>query len=71
VDHVHIGDGAVVGAGSGVIRDVPPGQKVLGQPARPERDLKRSALLSERLPEMHRDIKRIKRALNLTDEKAA
>ncbi|MET3612682.1 UDP-3-O-[3-hydroxymyristoyl] glucosamine N-acyltransferase [Rhizobium aquaticum] len=33
--HISIGDGAQVAAMSGVMNDVPPGEKVAGQPARP------------------------------------
>src|SRR5205807_1025225 len=38
VDHVHIGQGAVIGGQSGVSKNVPAGQRVLGAPARPERE---------------------------------
>jgi UDP-3-O-[3-hydroxymyristoyl] glucosamine N-acyltransferase len=38
-DHLTIHSGAVVGAGSGVIKDVPAGKTVLGYPARDYKDM--------------------------------
>ncbi len=70
VDHVHIGERAIVGAGSGVPRDVPPGQVMLGAPALPVRDQKRILVTMEKLPDMSRDIRRIKRHLGLADKDA-
>jgi UDP-3-O-[3-hydroxymyristoyl] glucosamine N-acyltransferase len=64
-DHVHIGDRAMVGAKAGVMKDIPAGQSVLGAPAQPEREAKVMLLTLERLPELHRDVRRIKKALNL------
>lgn len=37
-DHLTIGDGAQIAAGSGLMRDVPPGEKWGGSPARPAKD---------------------------------
>jgi acetyltransferase-like isoleucine patch superfamily enzyme len=37
-DHIHIGEDAVVGLGSVVVKDVPAGRTVYGNPAK-ERDL--------------------------------
>jgi UDP-3-O-[3-hydroxymyristoyl] glucosamine N-acyltransferase len=37
-DHLTLGDGAMVGAGSGVAADVPAGKTVLGYPAVEARD---------------------------------
>jgi UDP-3-O-[3-hydroxymyristoyl] glucosamine N-acyltransferase len=71
VDHVHIGQGAVIGAQSGVSRDIAPGQRVLGAPARPEREQKRILILLEKLADMRRDIHRIKQLLSLTDDDLA
>ncbi len=67
-DHLHFGDGSQVGARSGVMRDVPAGERVLGTPARSERDEKRILLSLEHLPELIKEIKRLKRHLGLTDE---
>jgi UDP-3-O-[3-hydroxymyristoyl] glucosamine N-acyltransferase len=69
-DHVHIGDGAKVGAGSGVREDVPAGENVLGYPAWPERLAKRILMSIPSLPELVRDMRKVKRQLGL-DEKGA
>jgi UDP-3-O-[3-hydroxymyristoyl] glucosamine N-acyltransferase len=66
-DHVHIGDGAVIGAKAGVTKDIPPGQRTLGAPATPERDQKRILMSLERLPEMRKELRRIKQHLGLPD----
>jgi UDP-3-O-[3-hydroxymyristoyl] glucosamine N-acyltransferase len=58
----------VVGAKAGVTKDVPPGLRMLGAPARPERELKRIIMSLERLPEIRRDVSRIKQHLGLADE---
>ncbi len=68
VDHAHIGTGAVIGAKAGVTKDVAPGLRMLGAPATPEREQKRILMTLERLPEMRRDLKRIKQQLGLRDE---
>ena len=66
-DHVHIGAGAVIGAKAGVIKDIPPGQRTLGAPATPERDQKRIMMSLEHLPEMRKDIRKIKHQLGIAD----
>ncbi len=66
-DHIHIGAGAVVGAKAGVPRDVPAGARMLGAPATPEREQKRILMTLARLPDMRRDLGRIKKRLGLTD----
>jgi UDP-3-O-[3-hydroxymyristoyl] glucosamine N-acyltransferase len=71
VDHVHIGDRSMIGAKAGVTKDVPPGQRMLGAPATPERDQKRILMTLEKLPEIRRDIRHIKQHLGLEDDKMA
>ncbi len=59
-DHIHIGEGAVLGAMAGVMKDVPARTRVVGIPATPEREqmLKQAALT--KLPEMRRELKRLR-----------
>lgn len=67
-DHIHIGTGAVIGAKAGVIRDIPDGQRTLGAPATPEREQKRILMTLEHLPEMRKDIRKIKQRLGMPDK---
>jgi UDP-3-O-[3-hydroxymyristoyl] glucosamine N-acyltransferase len=67
-DHVHIGDGALIGARAGVARDVAAGERMLGAPATPEREQKRILMSLEKLPEIRKDVHRIKQHLGIKDE---
>jgi UDP-3-O-[3-hydroxymyristoyl] glucosamine N-acyltransferase len=66
-DHVHIGERALVGAKAGVVRDVPAGERMLGAPATPEREQKRILLSLEKLPDIRRDMRRIKQHLGMEE----
>ena len=44
-------------------KDVAAGQRMLGAPATPEREQKRILMTLEKLPEMRRDLQRIKQQL--------
>jgi UDP-3-O-[3-hydroxymyristoyl] glucosamine N-acyltransferase len=68
VDHVHIGERSQIGAKAGVTKDVSPGFRMLGAPATPEREQKRILMTLERLPEIRRDIKKIKQHLGIGDD---
>ena len=67
-DHIHIGAGAIIGARAGVTKEVPAGQRMLGAPATPEREQKRILMTLQKLPEMHKELRRIKQHLGLPDE---
>ena len=67
-DHLHIGMGAVLGAQSGLTNDVPPGQRMIGSPATPEHDQKRVFVSLKKLPDMRRDLRKIKQHLGIKDE---
>jgi UDP-3-O-[3-hydroxymyristoyl] glucosamine N-acyltransferase len=66
-DHIHVGDRAVLGAQAGIIREIPAGERVLGNPALPEKDQKRVLVTLPKLPQIWRDVQRIKRHLQLED----
>jgi UDP-3-O-[3-hydroxymyristoyl] glucosamine N-acyltransferase len=67
-DHIQIGDRAVMGAQSGVPQDVGAGERMFGTPARPLGEMKRIVFLLDRLPEMRRDLQRLKQHLGLNSE---
>ncbi|GBD36758.1 UDP-3-O-acylglucosamine N-acyltransferase [bacterium HR36] len=65
-DHCTIGDHVVVGARAGVIQDIPPGQKVLGEPAMPEWEYKRLVLLFQKLPEFRQQLEELRKHFERT-----
>jgi UDP-3-O-[3-hydroxymyristoyl] glucosamine N-acyltransferase len=67
-DHLTIGDKAVIGAQAGVVKDVPASTHMLGAPARPQKEAWRYMLSTERLPDLIKDVRRIKQALGLGDD---
>ena len=67
-DHVTLADEVVVGAKSAVMRAAGKGERLLGIPARNERDEKRILIRLNQLPNIFRDIKKIKKHLNIPDE---
>lgn len=64
-DHVHIGDRAMLGAQSGVHKDIPADTKVLGAPARPVKEAQVILLSMDKLPELRKDVKEIKKHLKI------
>ncbi len=66
-DHLHIGDRSLLGAKAGVHKDVPADQRMLGAPATPDREQMRIMMSLEKLPEIRRDLKKIKHHLGLDD----
>lgn len=66
-DHVSVGAGTIIGAKAGVPKDLPAGSRVLGAPARPDRDEMRILMSLEKLPQIRKDVQRIKRKLGMGD----
>jgi UDP-3-O-[3-hydroxymyristoyl] glucosamine N-acyltransferase len=60
-DHVHLHDGSIVGAKTGVHRDVPAGESYLGNPASPSRQAARQTMSLRRLPAMRDSIRDLKK----------
>jgi UDP-3-O-[3-hydroxymyristoyl] glucosamine N-acyltransferase len=65
VDHVHIGDGCVIGGQAAVTKDVPPGQRMLGSPATPEREQKRILMSLMGLPDLRKRVRAVEDHLGL------
>ncbi|MDR1601148.1 MAG: UDP-3-O-(3-hydroxymyristoyl)glucosamine N-acyltransferase [Tannerella sp.] len=57
--HLHIGDGTAIGAQSGVMRNLPPDETVMGTPSMRSRDFFRSTAIFNRLPEVYRTLNRL------------
>jgi UDP-3-O-[3-hydroxymyristoyl] glucosamine N-acyltransferase len=67
--HLTIGEGSFVAARAGVSKDLPPGSRVWGFPAQPERRWHRSTALVGRLPELLRRLRALERHLGLSPER--
>jgi UDP-3-O-[3-hydroxymyristoyl] glucosamine N-acyltransferase len=63
VDHCRIGDRTMLGAKCGVHKDIPADQKMLGAPATPVAEQLRILMSLEKLPEMRKDIRELKKLL--------
>ena len=50
--HLRIGSHAVIAAKSGVMNDIPGGEKWLGSPAQPDTQYKREVIARRRLPDL-------------------
>jgi UDP-3-O-[3-hydroxymyristoyl] glucosamine N-acyltransferase len=70
-DHIHVGEGAVIGGRSGLYRDVAAGARMLGAPARPEREQKRILLSLDKLPDLLRELRQVRQHLGLANGRAA
>ncbi len=60
-DHVHLGDGAIIGAKTGVHRNMKGGQAYFGTPAAPINEAARNMTALRRLPQMRNIIKQLER----------
>ncbi len=63
--HLKIGNQAIVAARAGVMNDIPDGEKWLGTPAQPDKEMKRQFIAIRRLPDL------LKRVAELERERGA
>lgn len=66
-DHCRIGDRTLLGAKAGVHKDVPADQKMLGAPATPASEQMRIMSSLEKLPEIRKDLREIKKQLGMSE----
>jgi UDP-3-O-[3-hydroxymyristoyl] glucosamine N-acyltransferase len=66
-DHCRLGDRVMLGAKSGIHKDVPSDAKMLGAPATTAAEQLRIMLSLEKVPEMRKDLREIKKQLGLAD----
>ena len=66
-DHTVVGDRVIILAKSGVHKDIPTGGRVLGTPARPDREMMKIYMHLTRLPQLRKDVETLKDALGLKD----
>ena len=63
VGHLKIGNGVQIGAQSGVMDNLTDGQAFFGTPARPMRDTLKILAIEGKLPEIYKELKVIKKAV--------
>ena len=61
--HLKIGNQAIVAARAGVMNDIPDGEKWLGTPAQPDRDMKRQYIAIRHLPDLLKRVAELERKL--------
>ena len=67
VNHLKVGDGVLITAQSGVAGDLPDGAKVSGYPATDNRQWLRSTVVYNRLPELAREVRRLRKKIEGED----
>ncbi|APG26626.1 UDP-3-O-(3-hydroxymyristoyl)glucosamine N-acyltransferase [Syntrophotalea acetylenivorans] len=66
--HIKVGDNTMVGAQSGVTGNMPGGEVISGTPAIPHRDWLKAATSFSKLPEMRKEIKKLKKQVEELQE---
>jgi len=61
--HLKIGDQVTIGAQAGVMNHIPDGEKWLGSPAQPDRQMKRVFIAMQRLPELRQRLHHLEQRL--------
>ena len=69
--HLKIGNRVSVAAQSGVMNNIPDGEKWLWTPAQPDRQAKRQMIALQQLPELFRRVKELEKKLGMQTAPAA
>lgn len=64
VGHLHIGDGCTIMGKAGIMNDTPPGTAWLGAPAVPRRDYFRQMAVTQKLPDMYKQMQAMQKELD-------
>jgi UDP-3-O-[3-hydroxymyristoyl] glucosamine N-acyltransferase len=67
--HIKTGDNLTVGARGGITNNIEGNQVVSGVPAMPHRDWLKASMSFQKLPEMRRELSRLKKQINLLESK--
>lgn len=70
VGHIEVGDKSFIGAKAGVSKSVPPNAKITGYPARDFMKMRRIEAAQASLPEMQRELKRLKAQVEALSKKS-
>ncbi len=71
IDHLTIGDQAMIAAGAGIEKDVKPGARMSGRPAKPSTVFFRSHILMHQLPELKNQVSNLEKRLAEIEGKTA
>ena len=71
IDHLTIGDQAMIAAGAGIEKDVKPGARMSGRPAKPSTVFFRSHVLMHQLPELKNQVSNLEKRLAEIEGKTA
>ncbi len=58
-DHVHLGEGCVLGSKAGVHKDIPPGETYIGTPAQPAAEAMKVVMAQRKLPAMRKQLREL------------
>lgn len=71
IDHLTIGDQAMIAAGAGIEKDVGPGVRMSGRPAKPSTVFFRTHVLVQQLPELNKQVSNLEKRLAAMEDKKA
>ena len=71
IDHLTIGDQAMIAAGAGIEKDVKPGARMSGRPAKHSAVFFRTHVLVQQLPELKKQVANLEKRLAAIEDKAS